>query len=271
MFGINPTKPAFKLSGVSENTNQLKQLNRILYDRAGREVFGNVPVLLEQTNPLPIQVNERQLQVVGLFTLGASFAADSNLITSDSTFLRLFPDRPRNQIDVGLITLKPGANLKDMQARLQAHLPKDVLILTQDEFINREKTYWANTSPIGFIFGFGTVIGFIVGIVIVYQILYSDVSDHLPEYAALKAMGYTNRFLVGVLIQESLILAALGFAPGLVLSIGLYSLTQAATLLPISMTLERAVTVLGLTITMCVASGAVAMRKLQSADPADIF
>jgi putative ABC transport system permease protein len=128
-FGINPTKPAFNLPGVRETTDQLKQLNRILYDRAGREVFGNVPALLEQTNPLPIQVNERQLQVVGLFTLGASFAADSNLITSDSTFLRLFPDRSRNQIDVGLITLKPGANLKDMQARLQAHLPKDVLIL----------------------------------------------------------------------------------------------------------------------------------------------
>jgi putative ABC transport system permease protein len=87
----------------------------------------------------------------------------------------------------------------------------------------------------------------------------------------LKAMGYTNRFLVGILIQESLILAALGFAPGLVLSAGLYSVTQAATLLPIGMTLERAITVLGLTIAMCVASGAVAMRKLQSADPADIF
>jgi len=271
MFGVNPTNPAFRLPGIDEQAGQLKKMNRILYDRAGRDVFGDVAALLERTNPLPIQVNERQMHVTGLFTMGASFAADSNMITSDSTFLRLFPHRSRRQIDVGLIRLAPGASLKDVQARLQAHVSSDVMILTQDEFIDREKAYWANTSPIGFIFGFGTVIGFIVGIVIVYQILYSDVSDHLSEYATLKAMGYTNSYLVGVLIQQSFILAALGFAPGLVLSAGLYSITQAATLLSIGMTLERAAMVLGLTVVMCMASGAVAMRKLQSADPADIF
>jgi putative ABC transport system permease protein len=271
MFGVDPTNPAFRMPGIGEKAGQLKQLNRVLYDRAGRDVFGDVPALLGRTNPLSIQVNERQLQVTGLFTMGASFAADSNLITSDSTFLRLFPQRSRSQIDVGLITMERGASLKDVQARLQAHVSDDVIILTQEEFIDREKAYWAETSPIGFIFGFGTVIGFIVGIVIVYQILYSDVSDHLSEYATLKAMGYTNSYLVGVLIQQSFILAALGFAPGLILSIGLYSITQAATLLSIGMTLERAATVLGLTVVMCTASGAVAMRKLQSADPADIF
>jgi putative ABC transport system permease protein len=270
-FGINPIQPAFNLLGVMEQSHQLKQLNRVIYDRAGRDVFGNIPALLEQSNSVPIQVNQHQTQVVGLFTLGASFAADSNLITSDSTFLRLFPERPSHQIDVGLITLKPDVNLQQIQAILKAHLSKKVSVLTREEFINLEKNYWASTSPIGFIFGFGTVIGFIVGIVIVYQILYSDVSDHLPEYATLKAIGYTNRFLIGVLMQESLLLAMLGFAPGLLLSMGLYSLTQAATLLPIGMTLERAVTVLVLTIVMCMGSGSVAMRKLQSADPADIF
>ena len=142
---------------------------------------------------------------------------------------------------------------------------------SDEEFAEIEKAYWGNATPIGFIFGFGTIIGFIVGLIIVYQILYSDVSDHLAEYATLKAMGYSDRYLVGVLVQEALLLAVLGFMPGIVLANGLYSLAQSATLLPIAMTANRAVVVLSLTIVMCTGSGALALRKLQSADPADIF
>ena len=115
------------------------------------------------------------------------------------------------------------------------------------------------------------IVGFIVGIVIVYQILYSDVSDHLPEYATLKAMGYTDNYLLRVLLQEALLLAALGYLPAFLLSFGLYQLTFAATLLPISMKVDRAINVFILTVIMCTISGAIAMRKLRSADPADIF
>lgn len=137
--------------------------------------------------------------------------------------------------------------------------------------MEHEKQYWQTTSPIGFLFGFGAVIGFVVGTVIVYQILYSDVSDHLPEYATLKAMGYGDVYLINVLMQESLIMAALGFIPGFIVSLGLYSIATAATFISITMSVNRAVLVSGLTIVMCVVSGGVAMRKLQEADPADIF
>jgi putative ABC transport system permease protein len=167
--------------------------------------------------------------------------------------------------------LKPGADIEQVQADLKAKLPNDVLVLTKEEFIQRERNYWSQVSPIGVIFGFGTIVGFLVGTVIVYQILYSDVSDHLPEYATLKAMGYGDRFLVGILLQEALILAIMGFVPGFAVSLGLYGLIAQATLLPVKMSLDRLVLVLSLTLVMCIASGAIAMRKLQSADPADIF
>jgi putative ABC transport system permease protein len=271
-FGINPNRSPFSLPDVNQQLPKLKLLNRVLYDQAGREnFFGNVSGQLQQTPSLPVQINNRSTHVIGTFTLGASFAADGNLITSDSTFLRLFPERQPHEIDIGLIKLRPNADAKQVQTALQNYLPKDVLVLTLDELTAREKNYWSNGSPIGFIFGFGTAIGFIVGLVIVYQILYSDVSDHLPEYATLKAMGYSDNYLVGVLVQEALILAILGFLPGLVLSTGLYFVAKSATLLPIGMTLSRAVTVLVLTIVMCTVSGAVALRKLQAADPADVF
>lgn len=271
IFGIDPANPAFNLPEVNQQLDQLKLINRVLFDQAGRVEYGPIADLLQRSSPLETEMNGVLVRVSGLFTLGASFVADGTVITSDSTFLHLFPSRQPDQIDVGLINLKPGTNQEQIKATLEANLPKDVKILTLEGFTNREKAYWANVTPIGFVFWLGSIVGFMIGSVIVYQILYADVSDHLPEYATLKAMGYSDRYLIVVLVQESLALAILGFIPGMALSFGLYHVAQTATRLPIVMVTSRAIAVLLLTIAMCVASGLVAMRKLQTADPADIF
>jgi putative ABC transport system permease protein len=271
VWGIDPGMSAFNLPEVNQHRSQLQQLDRILFDRAGRPEYGNIAEQLTKAPNLNVQVNRHNLQVAGLFTIGSSFAADGNVITSDSTFMRMFPDRHPNQMEAGLIQLHPNANIEQVKAELTALLPNDVKILTTLEWAQIEQAYWANGTGIGFIFSLGVLMGFIVGIIIVYQILYSDVTDHLAEYATLKAMGYTDRYLLTMLAQEALILACVGFIPSFFLATGLYQLTYAATLLPIAMKIDRAITVFTLTIVMCGVSGAIAMRKLQSADPADIF
>lgn len=271
VYGIDPERPAFDLPEVNQHLDELKLLNRALFDKGGLPQLGNVSTLLEKENPLTVQVNDFEIKIVGLFVLGSSFSAEGNLITSESTFLRLFTRRQADEINVGIIQVESNATIKQVQADLQTILPDDLLVLTLHEFAAREREYWSTGSPIGYIFGLGVAIGFIVGTVIVYQILYTDVSDHLPEYATLKAMGYSDGYLIRVIIQEALVLAALGFLPGFLLSTGLYSLFKSATLLPIGMKLSRATTVLVLTIIMCVGAGVLAMRKLQQADPADIF
>ena len=272
VYGIDPNQPAFDLPEVNQQLDELKLLNRALFDRAGGlSQIGDVPTLLAKENPLSVQANDFKIQIVGLFTLGVSFSAEGNLITSDSTFLRLFTQRQANKIDVGIIKVKSNATIEQVQADLRVILPDDLLVLTLDEFSARESLYWNTGSPIGDIFNFGVAIGFLVGTVIVYQILYTDVSDHLPEYATLKAMGYSDTYLIGVILQEALLFAALGFVPGFLLSTGLYALFKSVTFLPIAMKLSRATTVLVLTIIMCVGAGVIAMRKLRAADPADIF
>jgi putative ABC transport system permease protein len=268
VWGVDPLLKTFKMPEVNKNLLQLKQLNTVLFDIAGRPDYG---VSQENFSGFETEVNGKSVNVEGLFVNGASFAADGNIITSDSTFLRLFADRKPEKIELGLINLQPGSDVIRVQKELRANLPKDVLVLTTEEFAQIEKTYWANGTAIGFIFGIGVGVGFIVGIVIVYQILYSDVSDHLPEYATLKAMGYTDGYLFGVLMQEALLLAVLGYIPSFFVVSGLYVLAANATMLPIVMTAERAVTVFVMTIVMCTISGFVAMGKLRGADPADIF
>ncbi|WP_392482449.1 ABC transporter permease DevC [Nostoc sp. C110] len=271
VWGVDPTQSPFKSPEIKQNQDQLKQLYQVIFDQAGRPEYGAVADIWKKTGKFDTELNSKAVFVKGLFTDGASFAADGNVITSDSTFLQLFPERKPDRIEVGLITLKPNADPEKVRSQLVNGLPKDVRVLTPEEFAKVERTYWEAGTGIGFIFGLGTAVGFIVGIVIVYQILYSDVSDHLPEYATLKAMGYTDNYLLGVLIQEALLLAILGFLPGFILSFGLYQVTYAATMLPIFMKMERAIQVWILTVIMCSVSGAIAIRKLRSADPADVF
>ena len=143
--------------------------------------------------------------------------------------------------------------------------------VSKEEFVVWERSYWESSTAIGFVFTLGAAMGFVVGIVIVYQILYTDVADHLPEYATLKAMGYTDGYFLMLVFQEALILSLIGYIPGFAVANVLYVATQNATSLPIIMDVGKGVLVLGLTVVMCCLSGAIAVRKLQEADPADIF
>ena len=207
------------------------------------------------------------MTVGGIFKLGASFGADGNILTSDLNLVRILSTRSLSLIDVGLIKLKPGTDPAQALQDIRKALPNDVKVLTKAGFADFERSYWQSITAIGFIFSLGSAMGFIVGIVI----MYTDVSDHLAEYATLKAMGYRSYFLISIVLQEALILSVLGYLPGFFLSIGLYKLTKNATSLPIGMTVERGITVFILAVIMCVVSGAIAMRKVQAADPADIF
>ncbi|WP_236146896.1 ABC transporter permease DevC [Scytonema millei] len=271
IWGIEPNAPSFAVPEIQQNAKRLQLLNTALFDRASRPEYGAIAETVEKQGSVEVQLNRQNIRTIGLFRIGASFAADGNAIVSDSTFLKLLPERKSNQIEIGLIQLKPGTNSESVKAQLTANLPNDVRVMTPKEFAEVEKYYWESQGAIGFIFGLGVVVGIIVGIVIVYQILYTDVANHLPEYATLKAMGYSDRYLLGVLIQESLILAILGYIPGFLISLGLYQIAAAAILMPIGMKVERAIFVLAITFIMCSLSGAIAMQKLRSADPADVF
>lgn len=271
VIGFNPQSNVLKLEGLEENLDKIKIPDVVLYDRSSRQEYGPIAAKFAQGKLVTAEVRRRLIKVGGLFTLGASFGADGNLITSDVNFLRIFFNRQPGLIDIGLIKLKPGANADAVAKELRNYLPPDVRVLTKQEYIDKERNFWASSTAIGFIFTLGTIMGFIVGTVIVYQILYTEVADHLVEYATLKAIGYAQEYLLIVILQEALILAILGYIPGLAFSLFLYQQARQATLLPVYMSAGRAIQVLILTIIMCFISGAIAVRKLRYADPADIF
>ncbi|WJI23574.1 ABC transporter permease DevC [Thermosynechococcus sp. B0] len=271
VIGVDPLAVSISVSDTPHWQEAIKLADHVLFDAQSRTEFGPIPELYRQGEEVTTEVSGRKITVAGLFRMGANFGADGNLLTSDLNFLRLFPERHPGLIDVGLVRVQPGVNTKALARRMNASLGNDVLVMTREEFAEFERSYWEKSTSIGFIFSLGALMGFIVGSVIVYQILYTDVTDHLAEYATLKAMGYRDIFFYGVVMQESLILSCMGYVPGFIVSFLLYILIARATSLPVWMTVERASLVFTLTVLMCTLSGAIAMRRIQAADPADIF
>jgi putative ABC transport system permease protein len=212
-----------------------------------------------------------KVKVSGLFTLGPSFGVDGNLIVSSSTFFKIFPEHRSNQIDIGLIHLKPNVNPQTILTTLSNSLPKDVTVMTRQEFIDFEKSYWTLRTPIGFVFNLMVMMGFVVGVIVVYQILYSNISTHFVQFATLKAMGFRNKYLLNVVFQQAIILAVLGFIPGFAISLGLYDIAKDATKLPIVMDLSKGSLVFTSVIIMCLTSGFFSTNKLRKVDPAEIF
>ena len=276
IFGINPEKPPFNSSDLDRLAYKLNTTGTVLFDRGSdfRE-YGNIAESLELGKPATAELGIKRVRVDGMVDFaGVSFVDEGNLIMSDDTYFQVAPEtaaHSADQITVGLLRLRPGIDSNDAIRQIREQLPDSVSVMTKQEFIEFEERYWATTAPIGFILNLGVFVAFSVGVIIVYQILYNEVSDHLPDYAVLKARGYKHRYFLNVLFQEAFILAILGYLPGLAFTIGTYSVARYATSLPIFMTVSRASFVLLLAIVMCFTSGAISMKKLREADPADLF
>jgi putative ABC transport system permease protein len=271
IYGIDLDRQSLDFPELKNNLAAIQPLGTALFDRNAKKQYGNVSLALRKNKFMNVEVNNKTLKIIDTFSLGATFSADANLITSDATFQYLFPNQDSRKIQLGLIHIKPGVSAASIQKTIQPLMAHNVRVLTRGQLAELELSYWKKNSSVGFIFSLGVLVGFVVGSIIVYQILFGDVMNSLPQYATLKAMGYKDKYVIGIVIKQSAILAFIGFIPGIILSTGLYALLAGVTKLTIFMTATRAIQVLTLTFIMCVGSGALATRKLIELDPADVF
>lgn len=270
VYGFDPDSRIFNVEEIENKRIELQRKDTVLFDEYSRPEFGALRQLLDTGRNIT-EINDYKITLIGTFRLGVSFAADGNVTTSDLNFMRIFPRRNHNDIDLGVIKLRPGAPVKQTQIELVNQLSDFVNIYTYEELLQHEMDYWANMAPIGFIFGFGTIMGLVVGLVIVYQILFTDIVNLRNEFATLKAMGYEHGYFIRVVFASAFFLAVLGFIPGCVLSMGLYQLAESQIFMPMPMTLIKALTVFMFILSMCVLAGFLAIRKLKAANPADMF
>jgi putative ABC transport system permease protein len=272
VFGIDPSSHAFSQPGIEAAADRLTEADTAVIDRRTRKVDPAIFDAIDAGDPASFEANRRTLRLVGTFSLGGGFAADGYMVVSDQTFLRLFASRAAGAPNLIFVRAAPGADVLALKAAVGAAMSdQDSKVRTIPEAQADEQSFQTTQKPVGIVFGFGVVMGALVGVVIVYQVLSTDVADHMREYATFKAIGYDGRFFLGVVFEEAALLALLGFIPGVWLSMGLYHLVRLGAELPVEMTAPRALGVLAATMAMCAVSGAIATRRLARADPADLF
>lgn len=269
------SRPWVILAGLEEHRDELRRRQTALVDRKTRAEYGFQFDATGQPADQRIELSKQSIELVGSFTLGTDFANEGSLLIAESSFASYFPQRgygkPLETVDLGLIRLHDDASPEEAAQRLTQMADGQWEVLTRQQIRDREQAFWSEQTPIGMIFLIGTLMGFAVGVIICYQILFTNLQDAMSEYATLKAMGYPNRFFVGLVVRQSVYLSVLGFIPAVLIALALFQGLESLTGLPMALTLTRAGSVLALTTLMCLISGLLALRKLVRADPASLF
>ncbi len=248
--------------------NQLSQLDTVLMDRRSQPLYG----LGENETGVRTELGNQQIEVVGRFTIGAGFASNGLLISSRRTYARASGINTQARANLGLLTIdRSVGSPESMQQSLQERLPEDVQVFTRKQLLAQEQRYWLQETSVGVIFGIGVAVALIVGVVFVYQVIASDISKQLPEYATLKAIGYDHGYLASVVVRQAIYLAILSYIPGVLIAWVLFVITRSTKKIPMTMQLETALWVLLAGVGMCCLSGLFALRKVQKAEPASLF
>ncbi|KQZ86372.1 ABC transporter permease [Mesorhizobium sp. Root157] len=271
-FGIDPFKPGFIAPEIATDLNLLQVQGAAILDRLARGFTRDEAVAIRPQTPLSFETDGRTIKAYTTFSGGGGFGGDGYMLVSDQTFLSLFPARSSAAPDHILLRTRPGTSADELSERLRGQISDSSLrIRSYADAMAEDLRYQQTRRPTGVIFGFGVFIGILVGLIIIYQVLSTDVADHLREYATFKAMGYGSRFFLGIVFEEALVLGVFGFIPGLIVGTTILTVMAKVTTLPLSMTLFMAASVFVGTIAVSSLSGAIATRRVAAADPADLF
>ena len=268
-FAFDPDRRVFLLPEVRAQAARLKEEDAVIVDRLARDFLGMASDAAET------EINGRPVHFVGRFALGPDFMRDGTVMMSQATFARHLLGNPPNPaalpVEFGIVKLAAGADASTVQQALRSALPNQVQVLTKPELVAFERDFQADLSSAGPIFWMGTVVGFVVGMLISYQIIYTDLSDQLPQYATLKGMGYETGYLVRVVLEQAALSALAGYIPAWLLCLVVYRVIGAVSLLPLHMTWGLTLLSFGLTLGMCLVSAVLAVRRVIAADPAEVF
>ncbi len=271
-LGVEPEQPLF----IDDTLQLLLNLQRpgvLLVDDRSRREFGPANKLRfgKRDQGVLVEINGNALEIAGTYSRGAGLSAGGAIMLHRRDFSACAPQLNPSDISLGLIRLEQGERPSLAAQKLQEVLPDDVVVRTRAQVMRDELHHWVWNTNYGLIFQSGVLIAVVVGTAIVYQVLASDVANLMPEYATLKAMGYSNAYIVSVMLQQSVLLAIVSYAIGVLLSQILYVITAFGAQIPVRMTWQNLLLVFALALLMCVTSGLAAVRKAFVADPAELF
>jgi len=264
VLGVDVDTAPFKAFANNEKLPLIAMEDSILMDRKAALDYGPLPVGVQT------ELNGRRVRISGDFSNGAGFISGGSVIMNDATFAKVM-GRSIWRPSAALLTFAKGADAHQVMSRLKTRLSGDVQVITRKELNKRERHFFMSINPIGVMFTSGAVIAFMVGAVILYQILSSEVLHHLREYATLKAMGYTDQDLKFVVMAQGLFMTVVGFIPSSGLAFLLYDVLRNTIQVPVRMTPQLLLFIFASSLVMSAISGVLAVRRIETADPAELF
>jgi putative ABC transport system permease protein len=265
VIGFDPRAAIFAVPDIERQSAVLERPDTILVDSKTRSLFGPL-----ETGRV-VDIAGRPMTIGGEYRLGTGFLGLGIAIASEANFFRMFPERPPDSVSLGFVSLKPGADPDRAAQAMRAMLPADTQVFTRPELVAHEVAYWTTRTATGLIFGSGLVISFVVGIMVLYQTLATQITRQLPQFATLKAIGYSDRYLDAIVLIESLLMTAVAFVPAFGAALGVYAAVRSQTLLPLALTAPQLGAVLAITLVMAAASAFLSLGGLRRADPAEVF
>jgi len=263
VLAFPPGTVPLKVPGLAELSPKLAVKGTAIFDRLSRDIYGRI------APGTAVTIGESPFTIVGLVDLGPSIRSDGTILMGDVSWIESKDEA--DLVSMALLTVRPGTDLAALKTRIAARIGDEALLFTPEELRQREVDFTARATPVGGVFAVGVLIGFIIGVIICYQILFNEITDNMPQYATVKAIGFSQGYLVGLVLKQALWLSLVGFLPGLLGGMLLYAFIEGTTGILMFMTSGRALLVLSLAVVMCVCSGLLAVRKVLKADPADVF
>lgn len=272
VYGLPPEATRFAGREIAGQLAAISAPARVILDRLTRDVDAARATRASPETPWEFEIGGHAVAVIGSYPMGAGFGWDGSLVVSDQTFMKLVRQRSPGTPSHVLVDLKSGIDQSAAIAQLRKALSGEpVQVRTYRQMVEDSVVFQRTEVPMGSIVGAGVLLGLSVGLVIVYQVLSTDVTAHLRDYATFKAIGYSHTFILGIVFEEALTLALLGFLPGIASAGAIYAVLSKATQLPFGMEVALSLEVLAGTLLACMLSGALAARRLRTIDPADLF
>jgi putative ABC transport system permease protein len=265
VMGFKLEDEIFTVDDIERQLDVLQRPDTVLVDTLTLPMYG------PQTRGRLVEIGNRTVEIGGQYLLGTGAVGLGAVVASDLNFIRIFPNRSVGVINLGLLKMKAGTNPDQVAAQLRALLPADTKVFTRPEIEAHEVAYWETRTSTGIVFGFGVIVSIVAGTVIMFQTLATQVTRQLPQYATLKAIGYTDGYIRRIVVALAAITASIAFVPALGIALVIYDKVRTMARLPIEMTGARVVAVLAIVLTMSAASALLAVRKVRQVDPADLF
>lgn len=264
VFGLPEDLAFIRNPGWRAGLGQLRSNEELLVDVLSHDDLGDLSVGVRT------ELNGVPYRVVGQFEQGMSMFGEGAAAMRMGGFERLFRGASA-EVSIGLVRVQPGADREATLRALRAALPADVVVQSRTTLMQQDQDYFVAVKPVGIVFQTGVFVAFAVGVVILFQVLSTEVSNRLREYATIKALGFGNRFIYGIGVLQAVLFGGFSFLPALLLSWGVYTVVRVASRLPMVLTPQLVALVFGLALVMCVISCALALGKVRRADPAELF